>query len=56
MDQKQWVSNIFKTLGMSSISGYTQKMPPKFEKWLPKFPGNDVTTAKEHMDNIWAFF
>jgi hypothetical protein len=31
-------------------------MPPKYEKWLPKFLGNDVTTAEEHMSNFWAFF
>jgi hypothetical protein len=32
------------------------KMPPKYEKWLPKFSGNDVTNVEEHMSNFWAFF
>jgi hypothetical protein len=45
MAQKQWVSNIFKPLDMSAIPGYPRQMPPKFEKWLPKFSGNDVTTV-----------
>jgi hypothetical protein len=55
MAQKQWVSNIFKPLDMSFIPGYPRQMPPKFEKWFPKFSGNDVTTAEEHLDNFWAF-
>jgi hypothetical protein len=31
-------------------------MPPKYEKWLPKFTGTDPISAKEHMSNFWAFF
>jgi hypothetical protein len=31
-------------------------MPPKYEKWLPKFTGTDATSAEEHMSNFWAFF
>jgi hypothetical protein len=38
-------------------------MPPKYEKWFPKFlgndvkfSGNDVTTVEEQMSNFWAFF
>jgi hypothetical protein len=56
MAQKQWVSNIFKPLDMSAIPGYPHNMPLKFEKWFPKFSGNDVTIVEEHLDNFWAFF
>jgi hypothetical protein len=31
-------------------------MPARYEKWLPRFTGNDVTSTEEHMDNFWAFF
>jgi hypothetical protein len=31
-------------------------MPQKFEKWLPKFSGNDVITVDEHLDNFGACF
>jgi hypothetical protein len=41
---------------MSAIPGYPRKMPPKYEKWLPKFTGTDATSAEEHMSNFWAFF
>jgi hypothetical protein len=41
---------------MSSVLGYPRQMPPKYEKWLPKFTGTDATIAKEHMSNFWAFF
>jgi hypothetical protein len=41
---------------MSAIPGYPRQMPPKYEKWLPKFTGTDATSAKEHMSNFWAFF
>jgi hypothetical protein len=55
MAQMKWESNIFKPLDMSAISGY-RNIPLKHETWFPKFPGNDVTTAKEHISNFWAFF
>jgi hypothetical protein len=41
---------------MSSIPSYPRQMPPKYEKWLPKFNNTDVTSAEEHMSNFWAFF
>jgi hypothetical protein len=41
---------------MSSIPGYPRQMPPKYEKWLPKFTGTDAISAEEHMSNFWAFF
>jgi hypothetical protein len=56
MAQKPWVSNVFKPLDMSAITGYPRNMPQKFEKWLPKFFGNDVTIVEEHLDNFWACF
>jgi hypothetical protein len=28
----------------------------KFDKWLPKLPGNNVISAKEHIDTFYAFF
>jgi hypothetical protein len=41
---------------MLAIPGYTRQMPPKYEKWLPKFTDTDATSAKEHMSSFWAFF
>jgi hypothetical protein len=41
---------------MSAIPGYPRQMPPKYEKWLPKFTGTDATSAEEHTSNFWAFF
>jgi hypothetical protein len=55
-NQIQWSSNIFKPLDMTVILGYPRKMPPKYEKWLPKFTGNDVVSVEDHMSNFWAFF
>ena len=56
MAQNPWVSNVFKALNMFAIRGYPCNMPRKFEKWLPKFSGNDVTTVEEHVDNFWCCF
>jgi hypothetical protein len=41
---------------MSAIPGYPRKMPPKYEKWLPKFTGTDAINVEEHMRNFWVFF
>ena len=41
---------------MTAIPSYPRQMPPKYEKWLPKFTGNDVISAEDHMRNFWAFF
>jgi len=41
---------------MYVISIYPRLIHPKYEKWFPKFPGNDVTTTKENMSNLWAYF
>jgi hypothetical protein len=56
MAQRPWTSNAFKHLDMFVIPGYPHNMPPKFEKWFPKFSGNDVTTVEEDLDNFWACF
>jgi hypothetical protein len=56
MAQKPWVANVFKPLDMFAIPRYPHNMPQKFEKWFPKFFGNDVTTVEEHLDNFWACF
>jgi hypothetical protein len=55
-NQRQWSSTLFKPLDMSAIPGYPRQMPPKYEKWLPKFTGTDAISAEEHMSNFWAFF
>jgi hypothetical protein len=55
-NQRQWSSNLFKPLDMTAIPGYPRQIPPKYEKWLPKFTGTDVTNVDEHMRKFWAFF
>jgi hypothetical protein len=55
-NQIQWSSNLFKPLDMSAILGYPRQMPPKYEKWLPKFTSIDAIGAEEHMSSFWAFF
>jgi hypothetical protein len=55
-NQRQWLFTLFKPLDMSAIPGYPRQMPPKYEKWLPKFFGTDAISVEEHMSNFWAFF
>jgi hypothetical protein len=55
-NQRQWSSNLFKPLDMIAIPGYPRQMPPKYEKWLPKFTGTDAISAEDHMSKFWAFF
>jgi hypothetical protein len=55
-NQKQWSSKLFKPLDMKNIPGYPRQMPPRYEKWFPKFIGNDVVSVEDHMSNFWAFF
>jgi hypothetical protein len=52
----QWDPRNFKPLDMSKILGYPRQMPPRYEKWLPRFTGSDGVRADNHMDNFWAFF
>ena len=52
----QWDSGNFKSLDMSKIPGYPRQMPPRYEKWFPRFTGSDEVRADNHMDDFWAFF
>ena len=52
----QWDPGNFKPLDMSKIPSYPRKMPSRFEKWLPRFTGNDGVIAKYHMDSFWDLF
>ena len=31
-------------------------MPPRYEKWLPKFTSSDEKNVEDHMCEFWAFF
>jgi hypothetical protein len=52
----QWDPGNFKPLDMSKIPGYPRRMPPRYEKWLPRFTGSDEENVEDHMSNFWAFF
>jgi hypothetical protein len=52
----QWDPRNFKPFDMSKILGYPRQMPPRYEKWLPRFIGNDGVIVEDHMDHFWAFF
>jgi hypothetical protein len=52
----QWDPGNFKPLDVNKILGYPRQMPPRYEKWLPRFTSNDGVIAEDHMDNLWAFF
>jgi hypothetical protein len=56
MDLQPWVTHDFKPLDMFGIQGYPHVMPNKSDKWLPKFPGNNVISVEEHIDSFYAFF
>jgi hypothetical protein len=52
----QWDLGNYKPLDMSKILGFRKQMPPKYEKWLPRFTGSDGERPDYHMSNFWAFF
>jgi hypothetical protein len=52
----QWDSGNFKPLDMSKISGYPRQIPPRYEKWLPRFTGSDGERVDYHMVDFWTFF
>jgi hypothetical protein len=52
----QWDPGNYTPLDMSKILGYPRQMPPKYEKWLPRFTGSDGERPDYHMSNFWAFF
>ena len=31
-------------------------MPPKYEKWLPRFTGSDGERADSHVNNFYSYF
>jgi hypothetical protein len=37
----QWDPGKYKPLDMSKTPVYPTQMPPKYEKWLPRFTGSD---------------
>jgi len=55
-NKKQWPSKLFKPLDMKNIPGYPRQMPPRYDKWLPKFIVNDVVNTNDNMSNFWALF
>jgi hypothetical protein len=44
-----WEKDLYKPLNMSTIQGYPNAMPKESNKWLPKFPGNNVVTVEDHL-------
>jgi hypothetical protein len=44
-----WARDLYKPLNMNNIEGYPNKIPTKVNTWLPKFPGNNVTIAEDHI-------
>jgi hypothetical protein len=44
-----WEKELYKPLNMSTIQGYPNKMPKEVNKWLPKFPGNNVINVEDHL-------
>jgi len=41
---------------MGKIPGHPWRLPPKYEKWLPKFIGSDGKNVENHIRDFWAFF
>jgi hypothetical protein len=44
-----WEKDLYKPLNMVNIQGYPNTMPKEINKWLPKFPGNNVITVEDHI-------
>jgi hypothetical protein len=44
-----WENDLYKPLNMATIPVYPNTMPKESQKWLPKFPGNNVITADNHL-------
>jgi hypothetical protein len=47
-----WEKDLYKPLNMATIPGYPNAMPKESNKWLPKFPGNNVVTVEDHLYTI----
>jgi hypothetical protein len=56
MALQPWVTNAYKALDMFGIQGYPHNMPDRFDKWLPKFSGNNVITIEEHLSSFYDAF
>jgi hypothetical protein len=46
---RPWERYLYKPLNISNIQGYPNKIPTKVNKWLPKFPRNNVITTEDHI-------
>jgi hypothetical protein len=44
-----WEKYLYIPLNMATILRYPNTMPKESHKWLPKFPGNNVITADDHL-------
>jgi hypothetical protein len=44
-----WEKYLYKPLNMANIQGYPNTMPKEVNKWFPKFSGNNVITAEDHL-------
>jgi hypothetical protein len=51
-----WDTNIFNPLYMTGIQGYPHAMPNKFDKRLPKFSSNNVTSTEKLVDAFYTCF
>jgi hypothetical protein len=47
------VSNVYKALDISRIQGSLHDMPKKYNKWLPKFAGNNVIIVEDHLAKFY---
>jgi hypothetical protein len=43
-----WETNLYKPINMANIQGYPNTMPKEVNKWLPKFPRNNVIIVEDH--------
>jgi hypothetical protein len=44
-----WEKDLYKPLNMATIPVYPNTMSKESHKWLPKFLGNNVITADDHV-------
>ena len=44
-----WEIDLYKTINIENMQGYPNTMPKDVSKWFPKFPGNNVITAEDHI-------
>jgi hypothetical protein len=47
-----WEKDLYKPLNMAAIVVYPNAMSKEINKWLPKFFGNNVITAEQHLHAI----